>query len=52
MGAHDSFQIQSLIIEFEMNHMLLLALSKIITKLLREVFPDGLFQPRSCSCLH
>ena len=40
MGAHDSFQIQSLIIEFEMNHMLPLALSKIITKLLQEVFPD------------
>jgi len=40
MGVHDSFQIQSLIIEFEMNDTLPLALSQIITKLLREVFPD------------
>jgi len=45
MGAHDSFQIQSLIIEFEMNHMLPLALLKIITKLLREVFPDVFSYP-------
>src|SRR5712672_2329325 len=41
MGGHDSFQIQSLIMKFEMNHTLPLALSKIITKLLWEVFPDG-----------
>src|SRR5712672_3767337 len=41
MGAHDPFQIQSLIIEFEMNHTLPLALSKVITRLLREVFPDA-----------
>jgi len=41
MGGHDPFQIQSLIMKFEMNHTLPLALSKIIAKLLWEVFPDA-----------
>jgi len=40
MGARDSFQISSLIMNFEMNNTLPLALSKIIAKLLFEVFPD------------
>ena len=38
MGARDSFQISSLIMNFEMNNTL--PLSKIIAKLLFEVFPD------------
>jgi len=39
MGARDSFQISSLIMNFEMNNTL--PLSKIIAKLLFEVFPDA-----------
>jgi len=47
MGARNSFQISSLSMKFEMNNMLPLAPSKIIAKLLFEVFPDE--RPRAQS---